>query len=97
MSTRERRPAVDKWKEADKIIVHYLRPDHEGHITHKLLFDAACVEEVTTAIEGLTEQIKKDSEASDRLSSRVWWLNVVLAILTLVGTVFTAMSFFKTT
>ena len=95
MHPPKRRHDIDKWDELGKIFGHYMNPNEAGHITHKLQFHAACVEEITVALESLTQQIKKDSEASDRLSGRVFWLNVILALLTFVGALFTVLSFFK--
>jgi len=84
-----------KREHVHQILNHYPDPSHRGHVTHKLQFQAQCVEDIETSISALTEVIRESSAASDRLGNKIFILNIILGILTLVGTVFTAMSFFK--
>ena len=44
------------------------------------------------SIKSLTDGLTDASKSSEKLSSRVFWLNVILAILTFLGVVFTAIS-----
>jgi hypothetical protein len=53
-------------------------PNSEVHEQQKMAVFAR-------SIAGLSEAIRDDTRSTDRLERRIWWLNVVLAVATVVG------------
>jgi hypothetical protein len=48
-------------------------------------------------LNALKNQLKENAESSDRLGVKVFWLNIVLALATLVGAIATVVIAIKTT
>ena len=79
----------DKWDCVSEILNHYKDPNSDGYRFNKLIFDAHCVDDVTDAIKSLEASMDRSAQASDLLGRRVFWLNVILAILTGIGATYT--------
>lgn len=60
-----------------------------GSQTHEEIKGALSV----ALIKSLTDSIDRHEQAATRLSNRILWLNIILGIFTVVGTVLTIMSF----
>jgi hypothetical protein len=54
-----------------------------------------CVSDLETALKSLEESQRKSAAASDNLANRVFWLNVVLTVATVVGTVIAFLTFLR--
>lgn len=65
------------------------RPTSPAHEQQKAAIIVRCTEDIETALKSLEVQIDKNSEASDKVAKKIFWLNVVLALATLVGAVAT--------
>lgn len=46
-----------------------------------------CTEDVEKALGSLEESMNGNAQASDALATKVFWLNVILAVATAIGTV----------
>lgn len=55
------------------------------HEQQKAAITVRCTEDIETAFSALTSQLAKNSDSNDRLSEKVFWLNVVITIATVVG------------
>jgi hypothetical protein len=52
-------------------------------------------EKLSTSINKISDSINQNSDTANKLSSRLFWLNVLLTIKTLLGVIFTAASVFN--
>ena len=50
---------------------------------------------LSNSVDQITASINNASESANKLSSRLLWLNILLAIITAVGVIFTLISAFK--
>ena len=55
-----------------------------------------CTEDIETSIDGLKEQLAENAKSSDKLSGRVFFLNIILTAATVVGAIATALIAVKT-
>lgn len=68
------------------------RPDHDFRI---VLIKARAIQSLNGSIEHLRQSINTNSESSEKLSKRVFWLNVIITIATVIGTSIAFASYFK--
>ena len=59
------------------------------------LLQARCISDIETALKNLEDSQRKGAMASDKLAARVFWLNVVLAAATVIGTVIAVLTFLR--
>jgi len=62
-------------------------PGSVVHEQQKAAIIVRCTEDIETAFSALTTQLARNSDSNDRLSTKVFWLNVVITIATVVGAV----------
>lgn len=61
------------------------QPGSVIHEQQKAAITVRCTEDIETAFSALTSQLAKNSDSNDRLAEKVFWLNVVITIATVVG------------
>ena len=71
-------------------------PTSPAHEQQKAGIIVRCTEDIEQSIKSLENQLVKNAEASDRMGTKVFWLNIILAIATLVGALATVVIAFKT-
>jgi len=59
------------------------------------ILQVRCVSDLETALKSLEESQRESATASDNLANRVFWLNVVLTVATVVGTVIAFLTFLR--
>lgn len=68
------------------------RPDHDFRIA---LIKARAVQSLNGSIESLRQSINNNSESSRKLSKRVFCLNVIITIATVIGMFIAIVTYFK--
>lgn len=63
------------------------QPGSPVHEQQKMGIVVRCTEDLIEAIGSLEKSMNDNAGASDKLAAKVYWLNVILAIATAVGTV----------
>jgi hypothetical protein len=66
------------------------------HEQQKAALTVLCTEDIEASLKSLENQLKLNSESSDKVGNKIFWLNVVLALATIVGAVATAFIAIKT-
>jgi hypothetical protein len=66
------------------------------HEQQKAAITVRCTEDIEKAFVNLGEQLKINSESSDSVARKIYWLNVILALATVVGAVSTVVIAIKT-
>lgn len=66
------------------------------HEQQKAAISVRCTEDIEAALAKVATQLKVNSESSDRIGNKLLWLNVVLALATLVAAVATVVIAVKT-
>ncbi len=85
-------------KSKNEILEDMYGTSHPGSIVHeqqKAAISVRCTEEIEQALNTLTQQLMVNNESSQKVSSRILWLNIVLAIAAVVGATATAVTAFK--
>jgi hypothetical protein len=59
------------------------------HEQQKAAITVRCTEDIEASLKSLEEQLVKNAESSDKVGNKIFWLNVVLAIASLVGAIAT--------
>jgi Mg2+/citrate symporter len=59
------------------------------HKQQKAAITVRCTEDIEASLKSLEEQLVKNAESSDKVRNKIFWLNVVLAIASLVGAIAT--------
>lgn len=72
------------------------QPGSSIHEQQKAAISARCTEDIEAAMAKVEAQLKVNAESSDKVASKIFWLNVVLALATLVGAVATVVIAAKT-
>ncbi|MBB1274596.1 hypothetical protein [Psychromonas sp. SR45-3] len=62
----------------------------------KAAISVKCSEDIVNALTSLEAQLKLNSDSSDRVGNKIFWLNIVLAIATAVGAAATVFIAIKT-
>jgi hypothetical protein len=71
------------------------QPGSAIHEQQKSAILVRCTEDVESAFQTLGLQITESVKATEKMSNRIYWLNVALTIATLVGAFATAFIAFK--
>ncbi|EOE6055862.1 hypothetical protein ACVDQD_003764, partial [Vibrio cholerae] len=71
-------------------------PTSPAHEQQKAGIIVRCTEDIEKSIKSLENQLVKNADASDRMGEKVFWLNIILAVATLVGAVATVVIAIKT-
>jgi hypothetical protein len=66
------------------------------HEQQRAAISVRCTEDIETALAKVETQLKLNSESSDRVGNKLFWLNVVLASATIVAAVATVIIAIKT-
>lgn len=75
-------------KTKNEILAELALTAQPGSIIHeqqKAAITVRCTEDIETAFSALTAQLAKNSDSNDRLAEKVFWLNVVITLATVVG------------
>ena len=62
-------------------------PGSRVHEQQKMGILVRCTEDMERVIGSLEQSMNENARASDKLATKVFWLNVILAIATVVGTI----------
>lgn len=76
-------------------LVGRAEPGSPVHEQQKMAIMVRCVEDLEKAASGITDAMRAASIESRKLGTRVFWLNVVLAVATLVGAIATVVAVLK--
>ncbi|MFH1642785.1 MAG: hypothetical protein ABIC04_07870 [Nanoarchaeota archaeon] len=57
--------------------------------------EKAKMEIFATCLENLEDSINNNSDSSQKLANKVFWLNVILTIATVIATIIAVMGYFK--
>ena len=77
-------------------LVKTANPNSVVHEQQKAGIIVRCTEDLESSFKSLEEQLVKNATSSDKVGNRIFWLNVVLAIATIVGTIATVVIAIKT-
>ena len=66
------------------------------HEQQKAAITVRCTEDLESAFQNLEEQLKANSESSDSVGRKIFWLNVILASATVVAAIATVIIAVKT-
>jgi len=66
------------------------------HEQQKAAITVRCTEDLVSAFENLEDQLKANSESSDSVGRKIFWLNVILASATVVAAIATVIIAVKT-
>lgn len=61
--------------------------DSPVHHQQRMGIIVRCTEDIEAKLSVLTQTINENSKSADNLGNKVFWLNVVLAIATAIGTI----------
>ncbi len=84
----------DKSDILDEFIKDYKTPESAEHQIRKLAIQVRCVEDIEKSIKTLEASINRNSESSNNLAIKVFYLNWILVAATVVIAAFTALPFF---
>ena len=68
----------------------------EVHEQQKAALTVRCTEDIEQSLGALQAQLEQNAASSDKVSSRLFWLNVVLTFATVVGVIATVVIAIKT-
>jgi hypothetical protein len=77
----------------DEFVKDYVTPDNKDHQIRKLAIQVKCVEDIDKSIRTLEASINRNSESSNNLARKVFYLDCILVFATAVIAVFTALLF----
>jgi hypothetical protein len=69
-------------------------PGSQEHELRKLKIVIRCAEDIEKATKSLEESMNRNAESSHKLANRIFWLTVLLAVVTIIGTFFGIWGFF---
>lgn len=90
-------PGYVEGKDKNEILrelVGTAQPGSPVHEQQKMGVVVRCTEDLEKALGSLEKSMNDNASASDKLSAKVYWLNVILAIATAVGTIATIAQLF---
>ena len=82
-------PGYVEGKDKNEILaalVDTAEPGSRAHEQQKMGIIVRCTEDMEKALGTLGKMINDNARASDKLATKVFWLNVILAIATAFGT-----------
>ena len=77
-------------------LVGTAEPGSRTHEQQKMGIIVRCTEDLEKALYSLQESMNKNAQSSDKLATKVYWLNIVLATATVIGTLLALVRFFFT-
>ncbi len=83
-------PGYVEGKDKNEILtalVDTAQPGSRAHEQQKMGIIVRCTEDMEQALGSLEKSMNENARASDKLATKVFWLNVILAIATAIGTV----------
>lgn len=69
-------------------------PGSKEHELRTLGIIISCAEDIEKATRSLEESMNLNEKSSQRLAKRVFWLNILLALVAIIGTFFAVWGFF---
>ena len=90
-------PGYVEGKDKNEILsalVGTAQPGSPVHEQQKMGIVVRCTEDLEKALGSLEKSMNDNASASDKLAAKVYWLNVILAIATAVGTIATMAQLF---
>jgi Mg2+/citrate symporter len=63
------------------------QPGSQVHEQQKMAITVRCTEDIEKAIAGLSATLKENADSNDKLSRKVFWLNVILTIATVAASI----------
>ena len=90
-------PGYVEGKDKNEILnslVDTAEPGSRAHEQQKMGIVVRCTEDLEKAIGSLEKSMNDNAIANDKLATKVYWLNVILAIATAVGTIATIAQLF---
>ena len=85
-------PGYVEGKNKNEILTALLdtaEPGSRAHEQQRMGIMVRCTEDLEKALGSLEKSMNDNARASDKLATKVFWLNVILAIATAIGTVAT--------
>ncbi len=73
---------------------NYVKPEAKDHQIIKQAILVKCTEDIENSINGLEKSLSNNAKSSQQLATKVFYLNIILAIATIVGTLFAVIKFF---
>jgi len=77
-----------------KTLIDTAEPGSRAHEQQKMGIVVRCTEDLEKALGSLEKSMNHNANASDKLATKVYWLNVILAVATAVGTIATIVQLF---
>lgn len=77
-----------------KALVDTAEPGSRAHEQQKMGIVVRCTEDMEKALGSLEKSMNHNSSVSDKLATKVYWLNVILAIATAIGVIATIVQLF---
>jgi hypothetical protein len=78
-----------------EFIEDYFPPDNKKHQIRKLAIQVRCTEDIVKSFSNLEASINKTAESSEKLSKKVFYLNFILTVATVVAAAATVLALFK--
>ena len=85
----------DKNELLTDFITDYQPPNKADHEIRKLAVYVRCVEDIENSIGNLEISMNKNAESSNNLAQKVFYLNIILTVATVLGTLFAIIKFFS--
>ncbi len=73
---------------------YYVKPENKDHQIIKQAILVKCTEDVENSINSLERSLSANAQSSQQLATKVFHLNIILAIATIVGIFFAIIKFF---
>ena len=70
------------------------KPGSQEHERRRLGIVIRCAEDIEKATKSLEISINRNADSSKKLAKRMFWLNILLAIVAIIGTFFVVWGFF---
>jgi hypothetical protein len=73
---------------------NYVKPENKDHQIIKQAILVKCTEDIEHSINSLEKALSENAKSSQSLAIKVFYLNIILAIATIMGTIFAIAQFF---
>ncbi len=86
-----------KGKDKNQILEEMTKTAQPGSPVHeqqKMAIMVRSVEDLESSLKSLENSMNNNSKSSDSLAQKVFWLNVVLTVATVIGTILAVYKFF---
>lgn len=71
------------------------QPGSSVHEQQKMAVIVRCTEDLEKALNNHKESMNNNAESSQKLSNKIFWLNIILASATIIGLLLTIIKFFN--